>query len=142
MAIGGRASRGELLLLECEGARGSGRGRRPRRRGKRRAMRVALVAVAIGAVAALAAGACGSSGGRHLSPEEYTTAANAICKHANERIDALPDPQTKDELVAYIRQARTIGDDELSALRQLSQPAEIADRVDEMVGLLEQQLAL
>jgi hypothetical protein len=105
-------------------------------------MRAALVAVAFVAVAALGAGACGSSGEDRLSSEEYVTAADAICKDANDRIDALPDPQTKDELIAYISQARTIGDEELAALRGLSPPAELEDRANEAYELLEQQLAL
>lgn len=101
-----------------------------------------VVAVGFAAVAALGAGACGSSGQDHLSSEEYVTVANAICKDANHRIDALPDPQTKDELIAYIDEARTIGDEELAALRELTPPAGIEARVHEMNGLLDQQLAL
>lgn len=106
-------------------------------------MRASSVAVALMVVAVASAAACGGGGGGdRLTQEEYIAQADAICKDASDRIDALAEPQTKEETIEYLQEGRAIGEDQLASLRELSPPESIEARVEEAYGLIEDQLAL
>jgi hypothetical protein len=113
--------------------------------------KVAAVLAACAAVAACGSDDGGGGGGEtaaattveeRLTKEEYIAAADAICKDANDRVAALEDPESSDELVSFIQQARAIGREQLTALRELSPPEDIEARVEEAYGLIDDQLAL
>jgi hypothetical protein len=115
-------------------------------------LRVAFVLAACVAAAACGSGEDGGDGGgegaaattveERLTREEYIAAADAICKDANDRVAELADPESADELITFIQQARAIGREQLIALRELSPPEDIEARVEEAYALIEDQLAL
>lgn len=99
-----------------------------------------LVAVAI-AVAVLAAGCGGGGGGgNRLTKEEYITQADAICKAANAKIDALGTPATLDEIAKLAEQATSIQQQALDDLRALKPPAEDEATLNKAYDLVEQQV--
>jgi hypothetical protein len=114
--------------------------------------RVTLTAVA--AVCVLAVGCSsdddGSSGNgsgattesQRLTKEEYIAQADAICQEADAKIDAVPEPQSTEELAEYGEQVVEIGQDQLDRLRALEPPQTDEGTINEAYDLLEQQLAI
>jgi protein-tyrosine-phosphatase len=109
--------------------------------------RVTLIAVA--AVCVLAA-ACGSddngSGAtaesQRLTKEEYIAQADAICQEADAKIDAVPEPQSTEELAEYGEQVVEVGQEQLDRLRALRPPQADETTINEAYDLIEQQLAI
>jgi hypothetical protein len=101
--------------------------------------RLGLLLVVIATAAAAACG--GGGGGDRLSKEEYIAQADAICKEANQKIDALGEP-TLENFDQYIADAEKIARDQLAKLRSLSPPAEDETTLSHAYDLIEQQIDL
>ena len=114
-------------------------------RGRLRPRRSAIALV----VACLFAAACGSDessnadgGAERLTKEEYIAQADAICQEANAAIEAVPEPQSAEELAEYGEQVVEIGQDQLDRLRALRPPAADEATINGAYDLIEQQLAI
>ena len=111
-------------------------------------MRSTVAALAVFAACMLAAGCGNDDGGdgaaesQRLTKEEYIAQADAICKEANDRIAALPEPQSTDELAVLGQQVLDIGQEELDRLRALQPPAADEATVNGAYDLIEQQLGV
>jgi hypothetical protein len=111
-------------------------------------MRSTVAALAVFAACMLAAG-CGTDEGgdgageaQRLTKEEYVEEADAICKEANDRIAALPEPQSTDQLAELGQQVIDIGQAELDRLRALRPPAADEATINGAYDLIEQQLGV
>ncbi len=106
-------------------------------------MRVrAAGAVAALALAGVAAGCGGGGGGDRLTKEEYITQADAICKAANEKIDALGEPSSLEEVATLAADAIEIQEASLAELRALKPPEADETKLNEAYALVEQQVGL
>ncbi|MCL4290657.1 MAG: hypothetical protein KJ051_10335 [Thermoleophilia bacterium] len=105
-------------------------------------MRVrAAAAVAALALAGVAAGCGGGDGGGdRLTKDEYIAQADAICKAANEKIDALGEPETMEEIATLAADAIEIQEGSLAELRALKPPEEDEATLNEAYALVEQQV--
>ncbi len=95
-------------------------------------------------VAAATAAGCGGGGGggdERLTKEEYIAEADAICKEANDKLDALGEP-TLGNFEQYISDAEGIARDQLAKLRALSPPAEDEETLNSAYDLIERQIEL
>ena len=86
-------------------------------------MRSTAAALAV-VVACLLAAACGSDDdadgdGARLTKTAFIAKADAICQEANDRIDAIPEPQTTEELAQLGRQVLDIAREQLARLQAL-----------------------
>ncbi len=99
---------------------------------------VALTAVALAAGCG-GSGDGGGDGGDRLTKEEYIQQADAICADANQKIEALGEPQDFDELAALGEQALSVSEQSLDSLRTLTPPAELESQVNRAYDLLAQQ---
>jgi hypothetical protein len=93
--------------------------------------------VAIGATAFIAG--CGG-GSDSLSADDFRSQADAVCADSEREIDALTDPTSNDQVLAYLRAALPVQQAQLDRLRELDPPEELQDDFDSAVGLLEQQI--
>ena len=87
-------------------------------------------------------GGC-ADGGERLSRTAFVEQATAICSRAEERVGALAQPESVEEVEAYAREARAITEEGVSDLRELEPPEELEDgferyleQADEVVVLL------
>jgi hypothetical protein len=109
-------------------------------------MRSTAAALAVVAACLLVVG-CGSDddadgeGGR-LTKTAFIAKADAICKEANDRIDALPEPQTTEELAELGRQVLDLGREQLARLRALRPPAADEETINGAYGVIEEQLGV
>jgi hypothetical protein len=99
--------------------------------------------------ACLLAAACGSNDGANgdtqsarLTKEEYIAQADAICQEANAEIDAVPEPESTEELAEYGEQVVEIGREQLDRLRALRPPEADEETINGAYDLLDQQLAI
>jgi hypothetical protein len=97
-----------------------------------------LALLLLSAVFALAA--CGGD-----SKEDFANDADEICKEAEEKIDDVDDPQTTEEIPAYVDETVEIAEDTKSELEDLDPPSEVEDdwnsyldNVDEGIELIEE----
>lgn len=104
--------------------------------------RRAAAAVAALALAGVAAGCGGGGGGDRLSKEEYIAQADAICKAANEKIDALGEPETMEEIATLAADAIEIQEESLADLRALEPPEADEAKLNEAYALIDQQVGL
>jgi hypothetical protein len=109
-------------------------------------MRSTAAAIAVVAACLLAVG-CGSDDdadgeGARLTKAEFITRADAICKDANDRIDAIPEPQTTEELAELGRQVLDIGREQLARLRALRPPAADEETINGTYDVIEEQLGV
>jgi hypothetical protein len=102
----------------------------------RRALGPALITLAL-----ILAGCGGGGGDDRLSKEEFIAAADAICKEANDRIEALGEP-TLENVSEYVTEAEAISREQLGALRALRPPAEDEATLNGAYDLIEQQIDL
>lgn len=100
-------------------------------------MRLLLPALALAATVAGCAG-----GGERLSRAEFVAQATAICSRAEERVGALPQPETTEEVGTYAREARAITEEGVSALRELEPPEELEDGFDRYLEQADEVVAL
>jgi hypothetical protein len=109
-------------------------------------MRSTAAATAVLAACLLAAG-CGSDDdadgeGARLTKAAFITRADAICTDANDRIDAIPEPQTTEELAELGRQVLAIGREQLARLRALRPPAADEETINGAYDVIEEQLGV
>lgn len=104
-------------------------------------MRALLLSLAL-LVGGVAAACGGDDGGERLAREEFTQQADAICEEANERVEALGQPSSPDELAAIAAQAVAIQEQALDALRELRPPEDIEERYEQALDLVRQQADL
>lgn len=96
-------------------------------------MRGAL-AVAVGVLAFVAGcGGSGGGGGDRLSREEFQSQANAICEKYQKQLDALPQPQSIDDLPDAVSQALTLIDRQIEEIGNLNPPEEFQEDFDAMM---------
>jgi len=93
-------------------------------------------------VAAVAAGCGGGGGGDRLTKEEYIAQADAICKTANEELDALAEPTSMEEIASLAGSAIAIQEDALAKLRELQPPEADQATLDEALDLVGQQVEI
>lgn len=104
-------------------------------------MRIGAAALAAtGAAAAVLAG-CGGGDGR-LSQEEFAERADAICRDVNERLDALPEPESFAEIVALVDEALPIQEEATRELRELRPPEDLEVPFARALELLDQEAEL
>lgn len=101
-------------------------------------MRVLLPALALAAAVA----GCAGGGGERLSREEFVEQATAICSRAEERVGALAEPETIEEVETYAREARVITEEGVSDLRELEPPEELEDGFDSYLEQGDEVVAL
>jgi signal transduction protein with GAF and PtsI domain len=77
---------------------------------------------------------CGGDGGA-LSRDELVSRADAICTKYEERIDALAEPQSIEEVEALADQAKPIVEDGVDELARLQPPEDLEDEYDRWIGL-------
>ena len=89
-------------------------------------MNVRLLGAA-GAVAALALSACGSSSSSAatLTKAEWVTQANALCKDANDRTDALGEPSTMAATATLLPKMLAIITEDMGKIEALAAPDEL-----------------
>jgi hypothetical protein len=100
-------------------------------------MRVLLPALALAAAVAGCAG-----GGERLSREEFVEQATAICSRAEERVGALAQPESIEEVETYAREARAITEEGVADLRELEPPEELEDGFDSYLEQADEVVAL
>jgi hypothetical protein len=95
--------------------------------------------------AVVASAGCGGGGGQgddRLTKEEFIAQADAICKEANDKLDALGEPANIEEVATFAEDAIAIQEDALARLRALKPPAEDEATLNEAYALLDQQVEL
>ena len=102
-----------------------------------------LLIAAAAVVTMLVLAACGgddSSGGsgEPLTQEEFIAAADAICTEADEKSDALGEPESLDDATQLLRDGVAIFEEQLDGLRDLTPPEELSASMDRAVELLGQ----
>lgn len=83
------------------------------------------------ALVALAAAAAGCGGDDRLSREEYVKQADAVCAKYEKRLDALPEPESTEDLKAVIDEGLPIAREGTEELKALEPPEELEADVDE-----------
>lgn len=96
--------------------------------------------LAMPAYVALAAGAVGC-GEKSLTRAEYVKRADAICKDFTERQAKLGRPKTLDEIERLGDKTKSLAEAQLSKLRDLKAPDDIADDAKAYGDLTEKQVA-
>lgn len=90
------------------------------------------------AVLALAIAGCGGGGG--VSKSEYVSKADAICSKYNAKIKALGNPDPS-ELGKFVGKGKALASQELAELKALDRPDELKKDLDEVYGILDQEIA-
>lgn len=95
-------------------------------------------ALAVGVVA-LIAGCGGGDDPDALSAEEYRRQADQICLTSNRGTDALAEPESADQVLAFLQAGLPIQQEELEGLRALEPPDELRADHDRIVSLLQER---
>lgn len=105
-----------------------------------RARRRPLAGLALLGTVALIAG-CGGGGDDDsaLSADDFRTQADAICAAFERQTDALEEPGSSGEVLAFLQQGIPIQEDYIAELRALDAPDELAGTYGEALDLLDQQ---
>jgi hypothetical protein len=77
--------------------------------------------------------AVGCGGDDSLSRSEWTAEANAICLETLTKVEALGRPVTSDDYLRVTPKANELGLAAIDELRDLKEPGEISDDVEEMI---------
>lgn len=77
--------------------------------------------------------ACGGGGG--LSAEEYRSQGNAACDRYEEDVQALPQPESIEDVPAYAEGAQQRLDTLIDDLEALEPPSELRDQHDQLIVL-------
>lgn len=97
--------------------------------------RVAPVIIAF----ALVVAACG--GDDTIAKAEFVERADAICKAADEELDALGEPSGLDDLVEQLEEGRAIYQRLREDVAELDRPDEDADEIEELFAILDELIA-
>lgn len=100
-----------------------------------------LVPVAALAAAALAAG-CGGGGSDALGADEFREQADAICADADERLEALTEPGSADQILPFLRAGLPIAAEELASIGELDPPDDLQAAFDDAQRLNERRQEL
>ncbi len=109
---------------------------------------VALVVAGCGgggsSTSAGASGASGASGSAPLSKDEYVSQANAVCKEANDRIEALQAPASNQlsDVAKTVEEELPINQEALEKFTALTPPADLQAKADQIAALGKSQIAL
>jgi hypothetical protein len=101
--------------------------------------RGAVVAAVCGAAILTA---CGGDGGDRLSREELVSQADAICGEYEQKLDALGEPQTIQEVESLADDAKPIVEEGVGKLEQLQPPEELEDDYDRWIELNHDSVAV
>jgi hypothetical protein len=77
--------------------------------------------------------AVGCGGDDSLSRSEWAAEANAICLETLDKVEALGRPATSDDYLRVTPKANELGLAAIDELRDLKEPGEISDDVEEMI---------
>ena len=77
--------------------------------------------------------AVGCGGDDSLSRSEWAAEANAICLDTLRKVEALGRPVTSDDYLRVTPKANELGLAAIDELRELKEPGEISDDVEEMI---------
>ena len=89
----------------------------------------------------LAVAACGGGGG-NLSHAQLVQRANAICRHFNRQLNALPQPTNPLEIGAFIKKAVPLQQDALVKLKKLKPPKEDETNYNQFVAQVQRETTL
>jgi hypothetical protein len=84
----------------------------------------------------LAGAGCG--GGDRLSKAEFQQRANAICGKYEKRIDALAQPESIDEVSAWVEKVIPLVEAEIDEMNDLNPPEEDQETFDQMIAKAEE----
>ncbi len=102
-----------------------------------------LPAIALLAAAGLIAVGCGGGGdGGRLSEAEFRAQANAVCLKYDERIEALGEPESLEEVPEFVDQALPIIEEGVAELRELEPPEELEADYDRMLAETERSVGV
>lgn len=82
------------------------------------------IATALALAVLLTIAACGGDdSGEQLTKEEFIAAADEICREADEKNDALAEPETLDDATSFLQDGLVIQEEQLAELEALTHPA-------------------
>jgi hypothetical protein len=94
-------------------------------------------------IAALVVGGCAVGGGDDKEKDLFIQRADSVCQSYGQRIGNIPRPQSfLRDFAVYMRRAIPLARQQNRELRKLVPPDDIADDYRQMLGLLDEQLAL
>jgi hypothetical protein len=99
--------------------------------------RVALGTIAL---AALLAGCGGDGSDDRLSEEEFRSQANAICADFNEKLNAVPAPESPEDIPEFVDRGIPLVEQGLAELRALNPPEELQEDYDAMLDEIAKQI--
>ncbi|MDH3227129.1 MAG: hypothetical protein OEM67_08600 [Thermoleophilia bacterium] len=102
---------------------------------------VGLAAVAASAAIAAGCGGGGSDDGGTLTADDYREAADKICRDFEAETDALTEPTSEDGVVEFLEAGLEINREQLSELRDLRPPEDLAGAHNAAMGFLNEQLS-
>jgi hypothetical protein len=82
----------------------------------------------------------GCGGDESLSRDEWTKEANAICLETLKKVEALGRPSTSDDYLRVTPDANRLGHGAIDRLRDLKEPGEIEDQVQDMIDGYEESI--
>jgi hypothetical protein len=94
------------------------------------------------AVVAVALAACGGDEGERLSEADWIAQADSICAEAQDELDALPEPANAAELAEQAEAAVEIAERQLARLRDLRPPEAAEADFGSMLDLTERQIEI
>ncbi len=77
-----------------------------------------------------------------LSEDEFVEQFNDACTETDDDLEAIPDPESYEEVVELAGEATDIATDGIATLQEIVPPEDLADDVDELLSLLEDRVAL
>jgi hypothetical protein len=106
-----------------------------------RRLRAGLTSATVAVVVALASGCGGDGGGgERLSQDELREQANAICQKYDEKIQAIGNPSSPEEVGDFVDQVVPLLRQGIAELRALRPPAEVEADYDRMLDETEKAI--
>jgi hypothetical protein len=102
------------------------------------ARRPLVAGIAVLGAAAVIAG-CGGGSSDSSSADDFRQQADEICADANDRLAAVPAPQTNAQILDSLQAGLPIQADELARLKALDPPEDLQADFDQAVDLLQQR---
>jgi hypothetical protein len=98
-------------------------------------------AVAVAVVCGLfALAGCGGGGGDRLTKDELASQADAICGKYEQKLDALAEPKSIEEVESLAEEAKPIVEDGVDELDDLEPPEELEEDYDRWIALNRESL--
>jgi hypothetical protein len=105
-----------------------------------RRLRAGLTSATIAFVLALGAGCGGGGSEDRLTAADFRQQANAICEKYNEKIQAIGNPSTPEEIPEFVNKGIPVIRQGIAELRALRPPAELEDDYDRMLDETEKAI--